>query len=274
VTVERLHVTDTGGAGPTVVFLHGNPTSSYLWRRVIPLLSGRFRCVTVDLIGMGRSPRPPIGYDWGDHRRHLTAELDRMQGPFRLVGHDWGVGLGIEYARTRPDRVGGMAMMEGHLRPLASWDEFDEGGRDLFRRLRDPVEGRRLIEDENFFLTTVLPGGMRRRLKAEELSAYEEPFPTPESRHPIWKWVTQIPIGGEPPEAHRVLTANWDWLTTTELPLLLLTADPGAVLDSVRVEEVAHAAPGLRIRNVGEGLHFLPEDQPEAIARELSEWMQ
>ncbi|MBL7259791.1 haloalkane dehalogenase [Paractinoplanes lichenicola] len=268
-----LHVRDSGGDGPTVVFVHGNPTSSYLWRNVIPPLAGRFRCVAVDLIGMGRSPKPPIAYDWADHRRHLTPVLDGLDGPLWLVGHDWGAGLTIEYARTHPGRVRGVAVTEGHLRPLASWDDFDEGGRDLFRRLRDPVEGRRMIEEDDFFLSTVLPGGTLRELTPEERHAYADPYPTAQSRHPIWRWVTQIPIGGEPPETDRVLAANWDWLTTTDVPLLLLTATPGAILSPPRVEEVRRAAPRLRIRDVGEGLHFLPEDRPAEIAAELAAWM-
>lgn len=272
-TIAELYTSDTGGTGPTVVFLHGNPTSSYLWRHVIPLLAGHVRCIAVDLIGMGRSPKPPIGYDWGDHRRHLTPALDRLGAPLWLVGHDWGAGLAIEYARMRPHRVAGVAVAEGHLRPLASWDDFDEGGRDLFRQLRDPIEGRRLVEDENFFLSTVLPGGMLRRLNPEEQQAYEDPYPTPATRHPVWRWITQIPIGGEPAETHRVLAANWQWLTTTQLPRLLLTAQPGAILSPERVEEIRRASPGLRIRSVGEGLHFLPEDQPAAIAAELADWI-
>ncbi|MBM2619637.1 haloalkane dehalogenase [Actinoplanes sp. LDG1-06] len=268
--VSELHVTDTGGGGPTVVFLHGNPTSSYLWRHVIGALGERFRCVAVDLIGMGESPKPPIAYDWNDHRRYLTPVLDRLDAPFWLVGHDWGIGLALEYARTRSGRVRGVAIAEGHLRPLASWDEFDEGGRELFRLLRDPVEGRRMVEDDNVFLSTVLPGGTIRELTPQELSAYAAPYPTPQSRHPIWKWVTQIPIAGDPPETHRVLTANWEWLGTTDTPVMLLAATPGAVLGP---EQVRRISPRVRIRNVGEGLHFLPEDRPAEIAAELTEWM-
>ncbi|WP_250029609.1 haloalkane dehalogenase [Paractinoplanes maris] len=269
---ERLHVS-VAGDGEPVVFLHGNPTSSYLWRQVISLLSARFRCVAVDLVGMGRSPKPDVAYEWADHRRYLTAVLDGLDAPFWVVGHDWGVGLGVEYARARAERVRGVALMEGHLRPLGSWDDFDEGGRELFRRLRDPVEGRRRVEEENFFLSTVLPGGMLRSLSGEERDAYASPYPTARSRHPIWKWVTQIPIGGEPAETAAVLAANWEWLRTTEVPRLLLVGRPGAVIGAERVAEVRRVAPGVRVRDVGEGLHFLPEDQPEAIARELVEWV-
>ncbi len=295
-----MHVTDTGGDGPTVVFLHGNPTSSYLWRHVIAALAARFRCITIDLIGMGASAKPPITYDWSDHRRYLTPVLnalldplpdrlpgrlpDGLSGPLPdrssdrlggawLVGHDWGAALAVEYARTHPGRVSGVALTEGHLRPLASWDAFDEGGRDLFQRLRDPIEGRRLIEDDNFFLSTVLPSGMLHELTAEEQAAYAAPHPTPQSRHPIWKWVTQIPIAGDPPETHQVLTANWEWLTTTDVPRLLLTATPGAIIDEAKVNQIRQAAPTVRIRNVGEGLHFLPEDRPQEIAIELAAWI-
>jgi haloalkane dehalogenase len=274
---SAMHLVDTGGNGPVVVFLHGNPTSSYLWRHVVVRLADRFRCIAVDLIGMGRSGKPDIRYDWADHRRHLTAVLDdlplEVQGRLWLVGHDWGAALGIEYARTRPERVAGVAFLEGHLRPLPSWQSFDDDGRDLFQQLRDPHFGRRMVEDDNFFLTTVLPAGIRRTLEPTELQAYLEPFPTPRSRHPIWRWVTQIPVAGEPPDVAEVLTDNAAWLATTPLPRLLLWASPGAVISAELAAELTQTLPGLHAVHVGDGLHFLPEDQPGPIAAALHAWI-
>lgn len=265
---------DDAGA-PVLVFLHGNPTSSFLWRHVVTALSDRFRCVAVDLIGMGASGKPDIDYTWADHRSHLWQVLDALDvsgTAIRLVMHDWGVALGLEYARRHPGLITGVAMMEGHLRPLGSWEEFDEAGRVLFAELRDPVRGRRKIEDENFFLASVLPGGMHHQLTDEERAAYNAPYPDARSRRPIWAWVTQIPIAGEPSDVHDVLVANLAWLETTRTPRLLLYGDPGAIIDRDSLAAIAARCPGLVTRPVGPGLHFLPEDQPSAIAELLSAW--
>jgi haloalkane dehalogenase len=276
---STMHWVDTGPVAdpqaPVLVFLHGNPTSSYLWRHVMAALAGRFRCVAVDLIGMGGSGKPDIDYTWADQRHYLTAALDALDvedAEVRLVMHDWGVALGLDYARHHPERVAGVAMMEGHLRPLTSWDEFDDAGRALFAELRDPVRGRRMIEEENLFLTTVLPSGMHHELTEDERAAYLAPFPTPRSRRPIWAWVRSIPIGGDPPDVRDAVAANLDWLASTSVPRLLLHADPGAVLDSAAVADLAARCPGLVTRSVGPGLHFLPEDQPDAIAALLAAW--
>jgi haloalkane dehalogenase len=143
----------------------------------------------------------------------------------------------------------------------------------LFAELRDAVKGRRMIEEENFFLTSVLPSGMHHELTEDEKAAYLEPFPTPRSRHPIWAWVTQIPIGGHPPDVRDAVAANLAWLESTKVPRLLLHADPGAVLDAANVADIAERCPGLVTRSVGAGLHFLPEDQPGAIADHVATWV-
>ncbi len=280
---STMHWVDTGpapsrpdGAAPVLVFLHGNPTSSFLWRKVLSALRDEHRCVAVDLIGMGRSGKPDLAYTWADHRSYLTDALDALDthgAPIVLVMHDWGVALGLDYARHREDRVSGVAMMEGHLRPLASWSEFDAAGRALFQELRDPVTGRRMVEEENFFLSTVLPSGMHHELTPDERQAYQAPFPTPRSRRPIWSWVRQIPIAGDPRDVHEAVAANLAWLQTTAVPRLLLHADPGAIVDSDYLAEIARGCPGLVTRPVGRGLHFLPEDQPDAIASELEAWL-
>lgn len=275
---STMRVLDTGGAGPVLVFLHGNPTSSFLWRHVINELMGRFRCVAVDLIGMGRSGKPEIDYGWADHRAFLGEVLDRLrldrpqQGVW-LVMHDWGVGLGLQYARTHPGRIAGVALMEGHLRPLSSWSEFDEDGRALFQVLRTPGAGRKMIEDDNYFLDTVLPGGVARALHPSELAGYTEPFPTPASRRPIWRWVTQVPVAGDPPDVAQVLEDNAGWLAEAAVPGLLLWATPGAVIGPDRAAELRTTHPGLQVTHVGAGRHFLPEDQPDAIAGALTTWV-
>ena len=276
---STMSVVDVGpldpATSPVLVFLHGNPTSSFLWRKVIAALAPRFRCVAIDLIGMGRSGKPDIDYSWADHRAYLTEALDRLDvgtQPVRLVTHDWGVGLGIEYARTHRLRVAGVAFAEGHLRPLPSWEAFDDGGRELFRRLRDPVDGRREVLDDDVFLSTILPGGMHHRLTTEEMRAYREPFPTPASRLPIWAWVSQIPVGGDPAPVHDALSANYEWLARTSTPRLLLHAHPGAIITPTVAAELGATIPDIASVDVGRGLHFLPEDQPEGIAAALAAW--
>ncbi|MGC5169036.1 haloalkane dehalogenase [Microbacterium sp. DT81.1] len=276
---STMSVIDVGpvdrATGPVLVFLHGNPTSSFLWRKVIAALASRYRCIAIDLIGMGGSGKPAIGYSWTDHRAYLTETLDRLDvgtQPVRLVTHDWGVGLGIEYARTHPLRVAGVAFAEGHLRPLPSWDAFDEGGREFFRRLRDPVDGRREVLDDDVFLTAILPGGMYHQLTIEEARAYREPFPTPASRLPIWAWVTQIPVRGDPAPVHDALSANYEWLAHTSTPRLLLHAHPGAIITTAVARELVADIPVIASVDVGRGLHFLPEDQPENMAAALAAW--
>ena len=160
-----------------LVFLHGNPTSTFLWRHVVDRLAPDFRCLGVDLIGMGRSGKPELGYVWADHRRYLSAALDALDtggSPIVLVLHDWGVGLGSEYARTHLGRIERVVFCEGHLRPYPTWQDFDEGGRELFRRLRTD-EGRRMVEQDNFLLETILPGGMNHELTEDEQAADPEP---------------------------------------------------------------------------------------------------
>lgn len=275
-----LHVLDTGrpttaGSAPVLVFLHGNPTSMFLWRHVVHALAPDFRCLGLDLIGMGRSGRPDIDYLWADHRRYLSAALDALDtggAPITLVLHDWGVGLGLEYARTRPQRVERVVFSEGHLRPYPSWQDFDEGGRALFRQFRTD-EGARMIEQDNFLLEKVLPGGMNHQLSDSERVAYTEPFPTPVSRHPVWVWTTQIPVDGDPPEPAAVLSDNYAWLQSTGTPRLLLYANPGSVLQAEQVATARLDCPGLTAVDIGDGLHFLPEDQPEAIAAAIRSWL-
>lgn len=273
-----VHVLDTGsilGSAPVLVFLHGNPTSTFLWRHVVQGLVPDFRCIGIDLIGMGRSGRPRIDYAWADHRAYLTAALDALDtggAPITLVQHDWGVGLGLEYARTHPERVQRVVFLEGHLQPYRSWQDFDEGGRELFQQLRTQ-QGRRMIEDDNFLIEAILPGGMNHQLSADERAAYAEPYPTPTSRYPLWVWTTQIPIAGDPPEPTAVLADNYAWLRSTRTPRLLLHASPGSVLPSEQVATTRQDCPGLDVVDVGTGLHFLPEDQPDAIAAAIRAWV-
>src|SRR3954464_10797213 len=179
---SRMHYVEEG-EGPSVLFLHGNPTSSYLWRNVIPHVSGGARCIAPDLIGMGRSDKPDIDYRFVDHARYLDGFIEALGlGDVVLVLHDWGSGLGFHWARRHADRVRGLAFMEAILAPVSSWDAFPEGARQMFQAFRTPEVGWDLICKQNVFVEQALPGSVVRKLSDEEMDAYRAPFPDEASR--------------------------------------------------------------------------------------------
>lgn len=266
------------GAGRPVLLLHGNPTSSFLWRNVIPHLAPLARVVAVDLIGMGVSDRPAaLGYTLGDHARHLDGFVAALGlADLALVGHDWGGVLALRHARLNEGAVRGVALMETHLppaMPAPSLAAMGEGGA-MFARLRRPGEGERLVLEENLFLEVVLPRlGVVRPLDEATLAAYRAPFPTPASRRPILAWARQVPIAGEPADVAATMEANAAWLAATAVPRLLLHAEPGALVTPAVVAHLAASVPGLETRDLGPGTHFLPEDHPDAIGRALAGWL-
>lgn len=270
---STMHFTETG-SGRTVLFLHGNPTSSYLWRDVLgPMAEGR-RCLALDLIGMGRSAKPDLEYRLGDHRRYLDGFVDAAGlEDLVVVGHDWGAVLGIDLLARRPELVAGIAFLEGHLHPIESWADLDPGARELFGSIRQPGTGERLVLDENVFLEQVLPSGINRRLSADETAAYHQPFGSPEERRPILQWVREIPIAGEPADVVAVVERNQRVLASPPVPKLLLHGTPGAVVGAAEVAWCRQNCPALTIADVGPGTHFLPEDQPGAIAAALNGWL-
>jgi haloalkane dehalogenase len=263
------------GRGAPVVFLHGNPTSSYLWRHVLPRLTGTDRrLIALDLIGMGGSGKPDIGYHLGDHARYLTAALDRLDlDDIAFVAHDWGAALALEHLRRRPDRVRSVCVMECHVRPLAGWHEFDAGGRDLFHRFRTPGTGERLVLEENFLIETLLPAAVRRPLTPAEHNVYRRPYLDPAARRPLLQWTREIPIDGEPAGATDLLHAAWQHLSTAGRPTLLVRARPGAVVDDAAVAWCRRTVPGLEVAEIADAGHFVPEDQPERLAAILADWL-
>ncbi len=264
----------TGGRGDTVLFLHGNPTSSFLWRRVLPGLTGSARCVALDLIGMGRSGKPDIGYRFADHAAYLEAFADQLGlRQVTVVGHDWGAVLGLDLLVRRPDVVGAIAVCEGHLHPFGSWADMGPGAGELFGRLRTPGMGEQLVLEEDFFVEQVLPAGMSRPLTAAEHDAYRAPFRTPRDRLPVLRWIEQIPVAGEPADVDAVIRRNQQELLRGRVPRLLLHGHPGSVVGPAEVEWCRRDGTGLDIVNVGAGTHFLPEDQPRAISRALAAWL-
>jgi haloalkane dehalogenase len=260
-----LHHTSTGSGRP-VLFLHGNPTSSYLWRHVLPALPGRL--IAVDLMGMGASAKPDIPYRLADHISSVTAFIEGLDlRDLVLVAHDWGVAIALSCLRALPDRVAGVAFMEGHLRPLRGWDGIDA----VFRDLRAPGSGERMVLEENFFIETLLPAATT--LSPADLDAYRRPFPTPESRRPILQWVREIPIAGEPADTARLLEAAWAHFRDSPVPKLLVHGDPGAIVTAEVVAMCRDSLSHLTVADVGAAGHFLPEDAPDRLAAAVARWL-
>ena len=263
------------GEGDPALFLHGNPTSSYLWRNVIPHVEDKGRCIALDLIGMGGSGKPDLDYRLADHILYVDAFIDALElDNLTFVMHDWGVALGLHYVTRYPERVKAVAFMEGHLHTIKRWDDFDEGSREMFRNLRAEGVGERMVIEENFFVEKVLPGGTLRALSEEEMDAYRAPYLEKSARKPILQWVRDIPIAGEPKGVAEIVNGYQAFLTTSDIPKLLSYARPGAVVGAAEAAWCEENLSNLTAVDVGEGLHFLPEDRPDDIGRALGAWLE
>lgn len=268
---SALSFVDTG-AGVPVVFLHGNPTWSYLWRNVIPHVVPYARCLAPDLIGMGESGPAPAGrYRFVDHRAYLDAWFDALAlDDVVLVVHDWGSALGFDWARRHPERVRGIAYMEALVRPIR-WSEWPEASRSLFQAFRSPA-GESLILERNLFVERVLPGSILRRLSETEMEAYRRPFREPgESRRPSLAWPREIPVDGEPPDVVEIVQAYADWLSASPVPKLFINGDPGAILVGP-VRDFCRTWPNQEEITV-RGVHFLQEDSPAAIGTAVARFV-
>jgi len=257
---------------PVALFLHGNPTSSYIWRNIIPLVGEVAHCVAPDLIGFGQSGKPDIAYRFEDHVHYLDAFIAKAGiGSAYLVVQDWGTALAFHLAARRPDFVRGLAFME-FIRPIPSWDEFLRGAaaREIFRKFRTPGEGEKLILEDNAFVERVLPGSMLRKLTDEEMAIYRAPFPTPQTRRPTWRFPNELPIAGEPPDVYATLERAHVALASSTYPKLLFAADPGALVAPTFAEHFADKLRDCRLVQLGSGVHFLQEDHPEAIGRSVA----
>ncbi len=260
------------GAGEPMVFLHGNPTSSYLWRNVMPHAAPLARCIAPDLIGMGESGPSSTGtYRFADHARHLDAFFEALlpEGPVTLVVHDWGSALGFDWARRHPDRVKGIAYMEAIVRPLV-WREWSERAVDIFKALRSRA-GDDLILKRNIFVERILPGSVIRKLTDEEMEHYRRPFREPgESRRPTLQWPREIPIEGEPADVVAIVQAYADWMAQSPVPKLFVNAEPGAILTGAQ-REFCRRWPKQREVTV-KGIHFIQEDSPHDIGSAIADW--
>jgi haloalkane dehalogenase len=266
------------GQGEPIVFLHGNPTSSFLWRSVLPELVLLGRCIAPDLIGMGDSEKLPADdlrrYTFLRHRDFLDALLDALgvAGQVTLVIHDWGSALGFDWARRNPGRVRAIAYMEGVVRPFPDWDAWPEAARPAFQWLRSPAGDEVLLEPK-LFIEDVMSGWVLRTLGEDELGEYRRPFAAPgDDRLPALEWLRQIPIGGEPAEVAEVAAAYAAWLAGTPgLPKLFVNAEPGAVLTGAQ-REFCRTWPDQTEVTVP-GVHFIQEDSGKQIGQAIATWL-
>lgn len=258
--------------GDPIVFLHGNPTSSYLWRNIIPFLVGHGRCLAPDLIGMGQSGKSPGGtYRFADHVRYLDAWFDALNLTKNviLVLHDWGSALGFHRTCRFPDQVQAIAYMEAIVQPRR-WDDFPHGRDAMFRALRSD-KGEQMVLDENFFVETVLPRSIIRKLTDEEMNAYRAPYKDREARLPTLVWPRELPIDDEPADVVAAVRHYADWLAKSTLPKLLITAEPGALLIG-RGREFCRTWPNQREVTV-KGIHYIQEDSPTEIGLALRDFV-
>jgi haloalkane dehalogenase len=272
---SEMSYVDTGGDGPIAVFLHGNPTSSYLWRNVIKEVAPVARCLAPDLVGMGDSGESSSGYRFVDHRRYLDAWFDAVVGdqPVFLVIHDWGSALGFHWAHRNANQVKGIAYMEAIVRPLASWDDWAEAARKIFQAIRSPA-GEEIILQKNVFVERILPSSIIRTLTDAEMGRYRKRFTEPgESRRPTLTWPRQIPIGGDPKDVHDIVDAYSTWLQSSDSPpKLFINGDPGIILIGPQ-REFARQLPNQEEITV-KGLHFIQEDSPTEIGEAVVRFIQ
>ena len=265
------------GTGDPILFQHGNPTSSYLWRNIMPPLAGLGRCIAVDLIGMGDSDKlddpGPDSYRYVQHRDFLFAAWEALGVRERvtLVIHDWGSALGFDWAYQHPDAVLGIAYMEALVTPV-TWDSWPEAARSVFQGFRSEA-GDSMVLEKNIFVERVLPGSVLRDLTGDEMAVYRRPFARPgEDRRPTLTWPRQIPIEGEPADVHDIVERYGNWLKDSDIPKLFINAEPGAILTGPQREFCRSWKNQAEVTVAG--AHFIQEDSPQEIAAAITDWRQ
>ena len=264
------------GEGDPIVFLHGNPTSSYLWRSVMPEVEGRGRLIAPDLVGMGDSAKLPDSgpdrYTFVEHRHYLDGLLEQLDVTDNavFVVHDWGSALGFDWANRHRDAVKGIAYMEALVTPL-TWDNWPAAATDIFKAFRSPA-GEELVLEQNVFVEQVLPTSIMRKLSDEEMNEYRRPFVRPgEDRRPTLSWPRQIPIEGEPPEVATIIDDYAKWLVSSNVPKLFVDANPGAILRGPQ-RDFCRTWPNQTEVEVA-GIHFVQEDSGPEIGQAITQWL-
>jgi haloalkane dehalogenase len=263
------------GTGDPIIFLHGNPTSSYLWRNILPHLEDQGCCIAPDLIGMGDSEKVdnsgPGSYRFVEHREYLDALLEELvvTENVTLVIHDWGSALGFDWANRHRDAMKGIAYMEGIVKSV-TWEEWPDAAREIFRGFRSEA-GEGMILENNVFIERVLPGSIIRKLTDEEMNVYRRPFANKgEDRRPTLTWPREIPVGGEPKDVVEIVDDYAAWLSKSDIPKLFINAEPGAILTGPQ-REFCRSWPNQTEVTV-KGIHFIQEDSPDEIGKAVAKW--
>lgn len=269
---SKIHYIEEGEGDP-ILFLHGNPTSSYLWRNIIPYTSGLGRAIAPDLIGMGKSDKPDLSYRFHDHYHYIKGFIEALGlKNITLVIHDWGSGLGFHYAHEHPENIKGIAFMEAMVRPL-KWSDFPGNFRIAFRLMRTSGVGWLMLSVANGFVKQVLPASIVRKLTPTEKQIYAAPYPTIASRKPVRQWPLEIPIDGTPNDMQQIISGYNQWLQETDIPKLLIYAQPGGLIREELVAWCENNLPNIQAVDIGPGLHFIQEDNPHLIGSELAVWI-
>lgn len=271
---SKMHYVESGDGDP-ILFLHGQPTWSYLWRNVMPELEGQGRLIAVDLIGYGLSEKPDIGYEMTDHIKYLDEFIAQLGlKNITLVIHDWGSFFGFHYAMRHSANVRGIAFMEAVLFPVPSYEAFDDRTREFFQALRSSQKtAENMMVEQNLFIEGVLPMLTVRKISDAEHDAYRQPWLDPATRKILCKFPQNLCIGGEPASIDAMQQAYMKWLQTTEIPKLLLHTEPGLLIPQSMADWCAENLPNCEVVNVGAGLHYIQEDCPQAIGRATSKWL-
>lgn len=268
----KMHYIDVGEGDP-ILFLHGNPTSSYLWRNIIPHLSSQGRCIAPDLIGMGKSDHPDIPYRYNDHYRYVSGFISALGigSNLTLVIHDWGSALGFRWAHEHESGVKAIAFMEAMVRTMSLAD-LPGSLRVAFRMMRSPGIGWLMISVANIFVKKMLPDLTHAKVSPEALAYYAAAFPTVASRKAVRQWPAEVPLDGSPADNATVVEAYREWLTRTEVPKLLFHGNAGVAIKDAEVAWCRENLSNLEVVDLGDGIHFLQETHPEKIGRALSKW--
>ncbi len=269
---SKMHYIDEGQGDP-ILYLHGNPTSSYLWRNIIPHLRGQGRCIALDLIGMGKSDHPDIEYRYDDHYRYVSGFIDALDigSNLTLVIHDWGSALGFRWAHEHESGVRAIAFMEAMIGPL-TWEEMPADFRLPFRMMRTTGVGWLMISVANIFIMKMLPDLTYSKIGPQAQAYYASAFPTIASRKAVRVWPREVPISGKPADNVAVIKAYQEWLTRSELPKILFYGNPGVIATPEHVAWCREKMANLQTVDIGDGLHFIQEDHPTLIGEELAKW--
>lgn len=270
---SKMHYIDIGEGDP-ILFLHGNPTSSYLWRNIIPHVVPHGRCMALDLIGMGKSDKPNLSYRFSDHSKYVEEFIEKLGlTNVTLVVHDWGSALGFHYAMRHESNIKGIAFMEALIKPM-KWDFFPNPDRTVWKLFRATGTGWLMLSVLNMFITKIVPEMIVRKLSPEEIEIYKEPYKTIKSRKPIRQWPCEIPIDGQPADVYKLMTNYSQKLQKSDVPKILFYGTPGALINAKEVIWCKENLKNLDVVDIGEGLHYLQEDNPHKIGIELAKWYQ